>query len=90
MSIAFLILWLMDFRYIRLIDTEFCLVAVEHGDYLDIYLDHTRVMANAISTKRPKRFNMGKIGRESLFAVDEAKRLFAMLANHEVRKPLSQ
>jgi hypothetical protein len=79
----------MGFRYICLIDIESCLVVVEHGDSLDIYLDHTRMMSNAISTKKPKHFNMGKIGRKSLFAVDEAKRLFAMLANHEVRNSLS-
>jgi hypothetical protein len=50
-------------------------------------MDHINNLAHGIETGRPKkRFFLEKIGSHCLFAVDETKRLFALLSAQMVGK----
>ncbi|PVF92927.1 hypothetical protein CPB86DRAFT_144289 [Serendipita vermifera] len=69
-------------RYLRLIGNELCLVAVESDNFLKIYLEKMGSMDAVIAGDKSKRIHLEKIGHNILFAVDETKKLLAMLVNH--------
>ncbi|KAG8854044.1 hypothetical protein FRB91_004122 [Serendipita sp. 411] len=70
-------------RFIRLIGKDYCLAVVEDKDCLKIYFDLIDAIGVHIENdKHKKRFPFEKIGRNHNFAVDERKRLFALVATH--------
>ena len=74
----------------RLVGKEGILVVVEDDVSLKIFFDSISGVASAITNDRPKkRFFFEKIGRNHMFAVDETKRLFTLLATHSVCSPKS-
>jgi hypothetical protein len=61
-------------------------VLLERGGKLDIYFESTNAIANAIHDQRPKeRFDLESVGEDSLSAIDESKRLLALLSRRDVR-----
>jgi hypothetical protein len=60
-------------------------VAVESDNFLKMYLDKIGSMEAVISGDKSKRVHLEKIGYGSLFAIDETKKLIAMLISHAVR-----
>jgi hypothetical protein len=72
------------FRFIRLIGNEYCMIAIEDQVYLRLYLDRINAMDMAVAAGKSKRMYLEKTGRGALFAVEESKRLFAILVNHQV------
>jgi hypothetical protein len=69
----------------KLVGKDGILVVVEDDVSLKIFFDSMSGVASAIASDRPKkRFFYEKIGRNHMFAVDEKKRLFALLATHVV------
>ncbi|PVF98362.1 hypothetical protein CPB86DRAFT_825740 [Serendipita vermifera] len=69
-------------RFIRLINNDHCLMAIEDNLYLRLYLDRINAMDSTVAADKSKRIHLEKTGRGALFAVEESKRLFAILANH--------
>ena len=69
----------------RLIGKDGILVVIEDDVSLKIFFDSIGGVAASIGSDRPKkRFFFNKIGRDHMFAVDETKRLFVLLATHSV------
>ena len=59
---------------------------VEDQIALRLYLEKTSALAATVEMDKPvKRFYLEKIGKESLFAIDEIKKLFAMVCICSVR-----
>lgn len=74
----------------RLVGKDGILVVVEDDVSLKIFFDSISGVASAIASDRhKKRFLFEKIGRNHMFAVDEKKRLFTLLAAHSVSSPKS-
>ncbi|KAG8816259.1 hypothetical protein FRC17_000381 [Serendipita sp. 399] len=70
-------------RFIRLIGKDHCLALVEDVDCLKVFFDMVDTIGVSIDQDRhKKRFPFEKIGRKHHFAVDESKRLFALVATH--------
>jgi hypothetical protein len=73
-------------REFRPVGRENCLVMLETAGKLEIYFDSIGAIGNSIETKQAKRrFDLEKVGTGSLSAVDESKRLLAILSRKEVR-----
>jgi len=65
----------------RLIGKDRCLVVLDDGTLLKIYIEHINHLALAVDSDRSiKRFHLEKLGDQSLFSLDETKRLFAILS----------
>jgi len=61
-------------------------VLLERGGKLDIYFESTNAIANAIHDQRPmERIDLESVGEDSLSAIDESKRLLALLSRRDVR-----
>ena len=59
---------------------------LERGGKLDIYFESTNAIANAIHDQRPmERIDLESVGEDSLSAIDESKRLLALLSRRDVR-----
>jgi hypothetical protein len=73
-------------RYFRLLEKDCCLVAVETTNSIEIYLETINNLAPAIENEKPtKRFYLEKIGKFSLFAVDETKKRLVLVSIQGVR-----
>lgn len=63
------------------------LVILEASGKLEIYFDTLNAIGNSIKHRQPKKkFDLEKVGTESLSALDEGKRLLAILSRKEVSK----
>jgi hypothetical protein len=61
-------------------------VLIEAGGKLNIYFESIDAIANVIHAQRPKKhFNLERVGEDSLSAIDESKRLLALLSRTGVR-----
>ncbi|KIM24854.1 hypothetical protein M408DRAFT_26650 [Serendipita vermifera MAFF 305830] len=70
-------------RFLRLVGKDSVLAVIEDEVSLKIFFDSLSGLAAAIESGRPKkRFFYEKIGRRHMFAVDETRRLFTLLATH--------
>ncbi|CCA69193.1 hypothetical protein PIIN_03093 [Serendipita indica DSM 11827] len=70
-------------RFARLVGQEGCLIVIEDDVSLKIFFDTLSVIGASISNdKHKKRFLFERVGKNHTFAVDETKRLFAMVAVH--------
>ena len=73
-------------RYFRLLEKDCCLVAVETQSSIEIYLETINNLAPAIENEKPtKRFYLEKIGKNTLFAVDESKKRLVLVSIQGVR-----
>jgi hypothetical protein len=72
-------------RFIRLIGKEHALVVVEDEISLKLFLDPINTISASIAKDgHKKRFYFEKIGHNHVFAVDETKRLFVLVASQPV------
>lgn len=59
---------------------------LEAGGKLNIYFESTDAIANVIHAQRPKKhFDLERVGEGSISAIDESKRLLALLSRTTVR-----
>lgn len=69
----------------KLVGKDGIVVVVETDVSLNLFFDSISGVASAIANDKPKkRFFYDKIGRNHMFAVDEKKRLFVLLATPSV------
>ncbi|CAG8553467.1 2164_t:CDS:2 [Acaulospora colombiana] len=66
---------------------DYCLMAIEDSLYLKLYLDRINAMDSTVAADKSKRIHLEKTGRGALFAVEENKKLLAILANHLMQEP---
>lgn len=72
-------------RFIRLVGKDHVIVVIEDEISLKLFFDPVDTVAANISNDRfKKRFHFEKVGRKHMFAVDETKRLLALVASHSV------
>lgn len=72
-------------RFMSLVGKDSCLMVLQTDEHLHVYLDHMNTLGAAIEFKRHKKqMYSSRVGQECTFAVDEAKRLFAILSCHSV------
>lgn len=86
-SVTYLII--APLRFIRLIGKEHALVVVEDEVSLKLFLDPINTISASIAKDgHKKRFYFEKIGHNHVFAVDETKRLFVLVASQPVSSQL--
>ncbi|KIM24947.1 hypothetical protein M408DRAFT_331430 [Serendipita vermifera MAFF 305830] len=70
-------------RLIRLIGKDLCLIVLQTDEHLEVYLDQIGSLHTTITSKKSKKqINVSRVGVDCILAVDEAKRLLAILSCH--------
>lgn len=70
------------FRQLYLIGKDSCLVIIEAAGNLNIYFESIDMITRAIHNHTPKKhFDLERVGEDCLTAIDESKRLLAVLSS---------
>lgn len=73
------------YRFIRLVAKDSCLVIIQTNEHLKVYLDQINTLGSGIEADRPKKqILISRIGEDCVFALDETRRLLAILTCHSV------
>ncbi|KAG8783755.1 hypothetical protein FRC15_004586 [Serendipita sp. 397] len=73
-----------EWSLIHLLDKDRCFAVTSDGRYISVYMENVNHLASAVDQRKViKQLHHEKLGSRPLFAIDETRRLFAILSTTE-------